>query len=701
MKSCNTFRRTGFTLLETMVATFIVLMAMGLALTGFMYGVRSQNFTDVQNDLDLDSQNAIEHLKRDLRLSTLGEILYNPSTAATYSAVSFPLAYDDDGDGSVEVNPTNSRIIWDETVIYHMWINDPNPSELRVTRFRPRSQTATQTQRQTQLNNVVIRGTGASDCLGSEKSTTVTLFENLFTWQIRPRAATFDGYATNFESAPMIDLGSYVLTTGPHTYKFRVVGKNAKSAGYHMGFDTFKMTPCSRAREAEFLTADTSPASSFRREEKGGNLAWSANQHLFFGAVATNASFQMVLSNDSWLETKFYGDDSVTTETAVNYKTNLTPRGFCVQLAGMDTNWTAAAQSSDTTGAPASSNAYVGAAVRVLLRGSDMVEGGMIETSAGKCVVGVKAGSSALTIDKMWIAECSSSETPSMDAKAGTMTQLKFAGGDARSIPAGTTSETDEWGGIAIDRTKSYLVTMMIKDAVAQGSPHVWNNATAMTSPGSYVISGDCDPDSTVAMADNWSALPTNYVVSVLSNIVGVAYMRGTYAPSGTYVSAVCNTGIPDPAYTTWSLSRFDAGVGSLEIRIRSGSTDTMSDAGDWSAAPVVSSAYSGMLTLLPAKPYVQFQLRMTAPADTLSTPMVRQVLINWTGQTRITDIGGQFTRGPSNGIWEVTIDGNQLKSGIQIDMELYRDVRGFRSAGQQRLTSFVSTEVMPRNTGK
>ena len=77
---------------------------------------------------------------------------------------------------------------------------------------------------------------------------------------------------------------------------------------------------------------------------------------------------------------------------------------------------------------------------------------------------------------------------------------------------------------------------------------------------------------------------------------------------------------------------------------------------------------------------------------------------MTWNGETRVADIGGTITQSPSNGIFEILLDGsNIIKRGVTIDLTIFEWVRGFSPAAgtSNLLTSTVSAEVEPRNTGK
>ncbi|MEI6218895.1 MAG: hypothetical protein WCP86_08340, partial [bacterium] len=128
--------RASFTIIELMAASAILLIVVTLALYGFMYAMKENARSMVQNELDMDVQGSMELLKRDLRLSALNKMFFFPLGSGSYSAVSFPIAYPNTNWGTVELD-TNGKIVWDETVIFHVWKTSPN--QLRCTRFKPRT----------------------------------------------------------------------------------------------------------------------------------------------------------------------------------------------------------------------------------------------------------------------------------------------------------------------------------------------------------------------------------------------------------------------------------------------------------------------------------------------------------------------------------------------------------------------------------
>ena len=122
-----------------------------------------------------------------------------------------------------------------------------------------------------------------------------------------------------------------------------------------------------------------------------------------------------------------------------------------------------------------------------------------------------------------------------------------------------------------------------------------------------------------------------------------------------------------------------------------------MSDATDWSS--VTSLASPG--TINPGNNrYLQYRVELKPDSSGFYTPKLKDIAIRWQGEERFVDIGATVTKGPNYGIFEVRVDGAKLRQGVNVDLEIFRDIRGF--AGQmQCITSALVAEVTPRNTGR
>ena len=131
-----------------------------------------------------------------------------------------------------------------------------------------------------------------------------------------------------------------------------------------------------------------------------------------------------------------------------------------------------------------------------------------------------------------------------------------------------------------------------------------------------------------------------------------------------------------------------------LELKVRTAATNDMSDAAAWTNVTAMTSP--GAIT--PGdKRYVQFQAGLKPDSTGLQTPKLKDVTIKWTGEQMAVDVGGTSTKGPDYGIVGLTVNGEELKSGVIIDLEIFEDTRGYGAT--KRITSSLTTEITPRNT--
>jgi len=371
--------KLGFTLVELGTAASITVIAVTIAMAALVYGLRAAGQSQVQNELDIDVQKSMERLKHGIRLSSLDKMFFYPTGAGPYSAISFPMARDDDGDQVIEVDG-DGYIIWDETLVYHVWLSAPH--QLRLTTFDPRDDSLTDAQRQVQINSVAVNGTGNLTHNGVNASTRV-VFENLFAWTIIPRGSTYDGYASVLSRDMNVILGSCVLDNGSHTFTFTVNGKNPNSTGHQIGIDSLVVSPCYGVREAEaqLPATDYSGAVPVSQYMAGGS--WNGNYQLLFPATAAGQYFTLTMENDRWEETNFRATGETHEDTTVSFDQSGSPYDFVTHLRGLVTNWYARQQTGDTNSATASDDLLRDCAVRVLLRGEEMINGNWIECNGG------------------------------------------------------------------------------------------------------------------------------------------------------------------------------------------------------------------------------------------------------------------------------------------------------------------------------
>lgn len=682
--------QVGFSLVELSVATTILVVSVTVALAGMAYYLRSVVQSDVQNELDIDVQTSMERIKHDMRLSSLDEMFFYPADAAVHTAVSFPKARDDDGDGLVDLDG-DGNIIWDKTHVYHVWAGEPH--QLRLTTFDPRNNSLTDTERQEQIDSVVANGHGGLTH-NSANSETIDIFQNLFDWSISPQGAVFDAYSTTTERDINTSLGSVVLSNGYHTFTFTVVGKNAASSGYKIGLDTLLVSPSYGEREAEaqLPVADQSGASASEQYMSSGS--WSGNYQLYFPATGVGDYFTLSLENDRWEETNFRGNDAFYENTTVEFDQSLSPYDFVVTLNGVGWNWYAKDQTGDTNGVSAG-DVVRGCAVRVLLRGEDMVSGAWLSFDGGTCWVYFRSGSNPseqLKILKAYIGECVETETPSMDVVSGSFKQLKFGGADGCTISGGGGRWSDP-AAFPIDKDKSYLVSFLVDSSAAKGSAWKWRELTDPSVEGCYIIPQSSSPGVSELVTPTWS---TRGDVESTNCVLAVRYVYTTYPTNGYYVSPVMDTHLDAPAYDDISWDSYVPWGSSLSLKIRSGNSNDLSDAQAWTNIAAMTSPGS----INPGdNRYCQFYAQFTPSSSGLAAPKLKDVTLRWTGEEQFVDVGGTFTKGPDYGIFELTVDGQEIKTGISIDLEIFKDSRGYR--GTRTIRSALTSEITPRNSGR
>ena len=62
-------------------------------------------------------------------------------------------------------------------------------------------------------------------------------------------------------------------------------------------------------------------------------------------------------------------------------------------------------------------------------------------------------------------------------------------------------------------------------------------------------------------------------------------------------------------------------------------------------------------------------------------------------------NVGGIFTKGPGYGMFEISVDGDPLRSALIVDLEIYKDVLVMNKE-TRRVTSSLKADLTPRNSG-
>ena len=254
-KSLPPISRAGFTVAELIISVAIMTVVITGAFTAFIYGIRVWRNEAIISELHQDLESAMERIRHDLRLSSVGVGLmaFYPTNAAEYTAFSFPLSSPEGGLLRRDLNtnsPNYGRIIWDQTVIYH--VRPGSPDELLRTVFTPRNSNAAPHDFYTQLKKVAL-STDLTDVQNAahagESASSQVVFRNLVKLRVRPPELLFDGYAPAYQRARNLNWGSVVLGSGNNMLTFTVVGKNPDSAGHKIGIDWFSLRPSASRRE--------------------------------------------------------------------------------------------------------------------------------------------------------------------------------------------------------------------------------------------------------------------------------------------------------------------------------------------------------------------------------------------------------------------------------------------------------------------
>ncbi len=689
-------RLRGFTITEILVALAIATLVIGSTTMAFINGLRTWRTEMIKSELNMDLELATEHIRQDLRLSSVGIGLmsFYPATAAVYTAFSIPLATP--GNDGLLTRDASGKIIWDKTVIYH--VRPGNPDELLRTSFSPRKTNATPAELYQQLRKTVAatnttglqaaRLTNANGVV--EGVVSKVIFANLVKLNLRPPEVKFDGYASSYRNPQTINWGSIVLTNGMHDLKFTVIDKNPLSTGYSVGIDKFAMSASGSPREGEmYLRNPDRPTSSdggptFAYSISGGSVSaqvmsafganWSGDSQLTFTPPSSNHYINFKVFNDLWCDTHF--DDQIglinsnTSRQKIEFFTNSIPYipDVCVALEQGKTWW--------------ADNCTEGEIPSFVITNSEIIYnviwGGT--TPYSKIILnGVwarfyfEAGSNAsLFIDDVYFAEKGVGATP----LTGTVTRITFEGNGQKFMWANTGAWSD-WIDTTINREKNYLVYFKRKTEFEVFS-----------------------------CARGWSS--TNHFMSYIDgvespNVVGISSIEVRYPDRGVYRSGIFDTHIANPAFrqVNWThVENFP--YGDVDIRVRTGDALDLSDAGPWILSGYHQNPSGNSLGGVGAGRYVQYEALITTDAfppydhsNHVETAFLRDVTIDWTPQTGICDLTVDLSQGPTYGIIAATVDGNRFIKGLEIDMEIYK----IGPFGTNVVAGLM--EVRPLNTAK
>jgi prepilin-type N-terminal cleavage/methylation domain-containing protein len=676
--------KSGFTLVEVMCASLLLGAVIVMAMSSFSYVTQSDSIESAQGDLDLDARQLVERLRRDLWRTSRDEILLYPPGDGPYTAISFPILFTQNETNSVPRNADGS-IRWDATVIYHLWSG--TPPEVRRTVFSPRMNLSP-TDRASQLANTVTSGTGSGTHNGNNAHTQ-RMISNLVDWRLNTSGPRFDGYAAT-PGRRQANLGTAKLSDGLHDFTFRITGRNSRSSGYRAGIDWLSVSPSGSPREAEAqILVSASGATPALVLNTGGT--WSGNYMLGF-AGGVNSEFTLRMESDRWEERNFFHTSMLMDDNLeIFFDTSVTPHTFALRLVGNTNTWVAANQTGGA-GLRLDDAALDYTAVRVLLRGSNLLEdGGFIAFNGTNVWARFRNGAILrnLRVREPYIAE--SDPASPLNYRAGTRRPILFSGANEIKISPGTAADSDALS-YHIVKTNSYVVGFLAAHP-GESAPVYWHAWTSAPTRTHMYLRRATDDTAALAnhRADTWAvadAAPVNAVYALES-------VRAGHAPEGTYQSRIIDTRKQFPEYRTFGWTASTPENSAVELRLRTGAQPDLSDAPAWESA--TAPANDGQLYLNGRYAQIQAKLR-PGGTNATTTAVLRDYTLRWEAEPRSVDLGGVFSTGPDHGIVEVLVDGKPLIQAVTVDLEVYKEIT-LLGGKRRRFEASAFSEIVPRNT--
>ncbi|MGB2598908.1 MAG: prepilin-type N-terminal cleavage/methylation domain-containing protein [Candidatus Omnitrophota bacterium] len=316
--------KKGLTFVELLVAASISVLVMGVILMTWIFTYQTWKTEGSRTYLRVNLLEGLETVKEDIRLSSATFMSFYPSGSETKTAVSLPRA-DVDANGMYPLNAFGD-IIWDRTIIYHVFTTDEN--QLRRTVISPRDNTLDHNERYTQLVKVVTDGDGAGLGLDPESHSTQILLKDLDTFEITPLAAIIDFFDDTGGAAVRVGkvvFGWAKLAAGDHTIRFEVTGKNDSATNYRLGIDYIKIEPSGCSRQAEYYTTSFAPTGSLTTSGEdyviGSASRWSNEEYVRFKGAGVGDWIEFTDYYDLWRDSVFLNSlpDNVTEAEAGVY----------------------------------------------------------------------------------------------------------------------------------------------------------------------------------------------------------------------------------------------------------------------------------------------------------------------------------------------------------------------------------------------
>jgi type II secretory pathway pseudopilin PulG len=685
-------KKQGFTIVELLIVSLISVIVVGGVTTSLAHVLRTWRESEVSAELNMNLEVAMEHMRHDMRLSSvgLGLMSFYPIHSRRYTAISFPMAEDSNDDGLLD-RDEEGRIVWAKTVIYHVLGSTPN--EFRRTIFDNRNSGASPEQLYSQLS-AVAKATSSeaisAAAMEGEACTSRTLFRNLTHLSFYPPSNEFDGYAETRKRGTTFNFGSIVLRPGTHWLKFNVVGRNSESSGYNVEIDRLRIGRSRGSMEAEiFFPNNTHPVNPlFQSSASGGGVVvedmsafgteWSGNAQAKLEASGANSWIGFSVDNDMWSDSNFNEPGATIAENcSVKWDTSFEAMAPYIgdRVVSMDKGvaWSAAACGDSAYVLPVSNVVKVSS----IIYGSD---------ARDDMSIALNGRWAKFRFERPTGYSLNLSDVTVADVSSGGSAAVTFNNGNSSvTVPeTGASFVESDWVQMwETDRTKSYAVsfTSTPQDAGPWGLAGWLNNDGVTLS----VIDGT----------------PSSFTAGLHSFDVG-------FPEEAIYRSGIYDTRTEAPRFTRmyWTERDLSGAAGDVDIRIRSSDSKDMSSA-SWTAANPGGDGYfesniGSSISGLPAKRYVQYEARLTCGeggnigAHTNSTSVaLRDVAIEWWPPVGLVDLEVDFGMGPDCGIVEATINGKEFARSMVVELAIFKD------GPRGQLFAREKIEIRPLNTGK
>ncbi|MGD2278613.1 MAG: hypothetical protein PVH45_00785 [Candidatus Omnitrophota bacterium] len=651
--------KKAMTLVEIIVAAAIAVIITSLVIYIWIFTHQVWKAEGLRTSLRVNLLQGIETVKEDIRLSSATFMSFYPAGSDTKTAVSLPRA-DIDANNMYTLNAFG-EIVWDRTVIYHVFTTEEGEKQLRRTAIEPRDNTLDHNERYAQLVQVVTDGDG--DGLGlSPAPSTEILLKGLDLFELTTFPAVIDFYEddSNVQRVGKIVFGWERMSAGDHTIRFECIGKNDDSSDYWFGLDYLLIEPSGSVREVEYYDSSFAPSGALDTSGQPvgvyGGLKWSNADFLAFDAGAAGDWIEFTDYYDLWRESSFYNCmiENVTTGEDIIYMKLELPQDR--EEGNEEIVWMPHYQTGDPNvdGRNAFLATYPQTARTIIPHDFISAEGDMVRVKF------VSAGGNPFKVAAAYITRRDGTTgedgqpnqaTTGLDLEEYHLHQQLFfkdeydmdSDGDTEDIvpylyiPAGVEERWSEWAefpliiGDSLGNDIDYFITFCVPDLGATSWPTGWSfdpatgNARYWNDSGggthTYAINAGTYAEKLQAAGTPvWSGtyVPVTYPVIVAVRAIDI------WTKEGTVESDIFDTKKENPVYNQVKWSEVAPSGTEVLMKVRSSDNQHMIGAAEWDSI-TGSTANPASLSIGSGR-YVQFFSELSAtpfwegPTQTLSS---------------------------------------------------------------------------------